>query len=172
MTRVLIAVDETEQSVAAASTAYKLFGETADYTVINVAKNQPVYWGDDPLGAGFAYPLAIPPVGAGGMAATIPLTIRDPNPGLGSSQADDIPRPVDVAAQQAEHVVAEAGVHDAKPLGETGDAAEAIIAAARDNGADVIVVGSHEHGWIDRLFKGSVGEKVIREADTPVLVVR
>ena len=61
----------------------------ADYTVINVAKDEPVYWGDDPLGAGFAYPLAIPPVGAGGMAATIPLTIRDPNPGLGSSQADD-----------------------------------------------------------------------------------
>ena len=67
MTRVLIAVDETEQSVVAARTAYKLFGEDADYTVINVAKDAPVYWGDDPLGAGFAYPLAIPPVCAGGM---------------------------------------------------------------------------------------------------------
>ena len=65
MTRVLIAVDETEQSVVAARTAYKLFGEDADYTVINVAKDAPVYWGDDPLGAGYAYPLAIPAVGAG-----------------------------------------------------------------------------------------------------------
>jgi len=170
MTRVLIAVDETEQSVVAARTAYKLFGEDADYTVINVAKDAPVYWGDDPLGAGFAYPLAIPPVGAGGMAATMPLAVRDPSPA--TTQADDIPRPVDIAAQQAEHVVAEAGVHEAKPVGDTGDAAEAIIAAARDNHADVIVIGRHDHGWFDRLFKGSVGEKVAREADTPVLVAR
>ena len=59
-----------EQSVVAAKTAHKLFGDDADYTVINVATDQPVYWGNDPLGAGLAYPLVIPPVGAGGMAAT------------------------------------------------------------------------------------------------------
>ena len=169
MTRVLIAVDDTEQSVDAARTAYKLFGAEADYTVISVAKDAPVYWGDDPLGAGLAYPLVIPPVGAGGMAATMPLAVRtDPV----SAQADDIPRPVEVASQQAEHVVAEAGVPDAKPLGDVGDPAEAIIAAAHDNNADVIVVGSHDHGWLDRLFTSWVGEKVVRKADTPVLVVR
>jgi len=170
MTRVLIAVDETEQSVVAAQTAYKLFGDGADYAVINVAKDRPVLWGDDPLGAGFAYPLVIPPVGAGGMAATMPLAVRDTSPE--TARADGVPTPVDIASQQAEQVVAEAGVHDATPIGDTGDAAEAIITAARDNGADVIVVGSHEHGWLDRLFTSSVGEKVVRKADTPVLVVR
>jgi nucleotide-binding universal stress UspA family protein len=36
----------------------------------------------------------------------------------------------------------------------------------------VIVVGSHEHGWLNRLFTSSVGEKVVRKADTPVLVAR
>src|SRR5262245_34237258 len=139
MTRVLIAVDETEQSVVAAKTAFKLFGDGADYTVISVATDQPVYWGDDPLGAGLAYPLAIPPVGAGGMAATMPLAIRGTD-ASDAVQADDVPTPVDVATRQAEHVVAEAGVHHARPIGDTGDAAEAIITAARDNDADVIVV--------------------------------
>ena len=167
MTHVLIAVDDTEGSVVAARTAYNLFGDQADYTVISVAEEQPVYWGDDALGTGTVYPLAVPPVGTG-MAATMPLTVRAPD----GAPSDDVPTPVDVAAQRAEHVVAEAGLHDAKPLGDTGDAADAIIAAAHDYNADVIVVGSHEHGWLNRLFTSSVGEKVVRKADTPVLVAR
>jgi nucleotide-binding universal stress UspA family protein len=168
MTRILIAVDQTEESVEAARTAYKLFGGDAEYTVISVATDAPVYWGDEPIGAGRAYPLVVPPVGAG-MVATMPLAVRTEPEGV---RADDVPRPVDVASQQAEHVVAEAGVRHAKPLGDIGDPAEAIIAAARDNNADVIVVGSHDHGWLARLFTSSVGEKVVRKADTPVLVVR
>ena len=100
------------------------------------------------------------------MAATMPLAVRPADGRV------DLPAPVDVAAQQAEHVVAEAGLHDAKPIGDTGDAADAIIAAAREYDADVIVVGTHEHGWFDRLFTHSVGEKVVRKADVPVLVAR
>ena len=70
MTNVLIAVDDTESSVTAAQTARRLFGDDADYTVISVSESEPVYWGDDPLGSGVAYPLAVPPVGSGmGMAA-------------------------------------------------------------------------------------------------------
>jgi len=167
MTHVLIAVDDTEGSVVAARTAYNLFGDRAEYTVINVAERAPVYWGDDALGSGLVYPLAVPPVGTG-LAATMPLAVRPAN----VSRSEDLPTPVDVAAQQAEHVVAEAGLHDAKPLGDTGDAADAIIAAAHDYDADVIVVGTHEHGWFDRLFSHSVGEKVVRKADVPVLVAR
>jgi nucleotide-binding universal stress UspA family protein len=167
MTHVLIAVDDTEGSVVAARTAYNLFGDQADYTVISVAESEPVYWGDDPLGARTVYPLAVPPVGTG-MAATMPLTVRGPD----AAPSDDVPAPVDVAAQRAEQVVAKAGLRDAKPLGDTGDAADAIIAAAHDYEADVIVVGSHEHGWLNRLFTSSVGEKVVRKADTPVLVAR
>jgi nucleotide-binding universal stress UspA family protein len=167
MTHVLIAVDDTEGSVVAAKTAYNLFGDQADYTVISVAEEQPVYWGDDALGPGAVYPLAVPAVGSG-MAATMPLTVRVPD----GAPSDDVPAPVDVAAQRAEHVVAEAGMNHAKPLGDIGDPADAIIAAAHDYKADVIVVGSHEHGWLSRLFTSSVGEKVVRKADTPVLVAR
>jgi nucleotide-binding universal stress UspA family protein len=165
MTHVLIAVDDSEGSVVAAKTAYNLFGDQADYTVISVAEQEPVYWGDDALGRGLVYPLAVPPVGSG-LAATMPLAVRPANDAL------DLPAPVDVAAQQAGHVVAEAGLPHAQPIGDTGDAADAILAAARSYDADVIVVGTHEHGWFDRLFTHSVDEKVVRKADVPVLVAR
>ena len=167
MTRVLIAVDDTEGSVVAAKTAYNLFGDQAEYTVISVAELEPVYWGDDALGRGLVYPLAVPPVGTG-MTAMMLLAVRPAD----GARENDLPAPVDVAAQQAEQVVAEAGLHDAQPVGDTGDAADAIIAAARDYDADVIVVGTHEHGWFDRLFSHSVSEKVVRKANVPVLVAR
>jgi nucleotide-binding universal stress UspA family protein len=51
-------------------------------------------------------------------------------------------------------------------------AGEAILEAAAAEAADMIVVGTHGRGPIERLFLGSVSEHVIRNADVPVLVVR
>jgi nucleotide-binding universal stress UspA family protein len=57
---------------------------------------------------------------------------------------------------------------------EFGDAgvAAAICDVAGELGVDVIVVGSHVHGGLGRLFLGSVSEHVVRHASCPVLVVR
>ena len=51
-------------------------------------------------------------------------------------------------------------------------AGDAILEAAAAEGADMIVVGTHGRGGIERLLLGSVSEYVIRHADVPVLVVR
>lgn len=53
-----------------------------------------------------------------------------------------------------------------------GDPARAIIAAARDRQADLIVVGSRGHGRLAGLLLGSVAQKVISLAHCPVVVVR
>jgi nucleotide-binding universal stress UspA family protein len=53
-----------------------------------------------------------------------------------------------------------------------GDAANAIIDAATEHRADVIVVGSHERGWFDRLIKASVAKRVLDDSPIPVLVVK
>ena len=53
-----------------------------------------------------------------------------------------------------------------------GDPAESIVEAARSEGADVIVVGSHGRGAIGRALIGSVSDQVVRHAPCPVLVVR
>lgn len=52
-----------------------------------------------------------------------------------------------------------------------GDAAQEIVAAARKLRADVIVMGTHGHGFVARLVMGSVADKVLRHADRPVLIV-
>jgi nucleotide-binding universal stress UspA family protein len=53
----------------------------------------------------------------------------------------------------------------------TGDAARAILEAARTGGAEVIVMGTHAT-TIDRALFGSTVHRVVREAPCAVLVVR
>lgn len=53
-----------------------------------------------------------------------------------------------------------------------GKVATEIVKAANDWPADLIVIGSHGRGGIDRLLLGSVAEAVMRHAACPVLVVR
>lgn len=53
-----------------------------------------------------------------------------------------------------------------------GAAPEAIVQLAKEEGAGVIVMGSHGRTGLARLLMGSVTEKVIGHAPSPVLVVR
>lgn len=52
-----------------------------------------------------------------------------------------------------------------------GHPAAEIVRYAIDQGADVIVLGSHGHGAIRRFMLGSVAERVMRHAPCPVMVV-
>ena len=52
-----------------------------------------------------------------------------------------------------------------------GDAAEGIIDAAEKHDADMIVVGTREPGFLDRVLSGDVGETVSRRAHRDVLIV-
>jgi nucleotide-binding universal stress UspA family protein len=53
-----------------------------------------------------------------------------------------------------------------------GVAAEEICRFAREDGFDLVVVGTHGRTGIRHFMLGSVAEKVVREAHSPVLVVR
>jgi nucleotide-binding universal stress UspA family protein len=46
-----------------------------------------------------------------------------------------------------------------------------ILSAARESGADLVIMGSHGHGALYHLFTGSVVTGVLRRIDCPVLVV-
>jgi nucleotide-binding universal stress UspA family protein len=51
-------------------------------------------------------------------------------------------------------------------------AASGIVQTAKDEGADLIVMGSHGRSGIARLMLGSVANKVVAESPIPVLVSR
>ncbi|MEO5661052.1 MAG: universal stress protein [Polaromonas sp.] len=64
--------------------------------------------------------------------------------------------PVPLQVRMAENVTASAG----------------IVQMAKDEGADLIVIGSHGRTGLIRLMLGSVAAKVLAESTMPVLVVR
>ena len=53
-----------------------------------------------------------------------------------------------------------------------GDPAQEIIRAANDLDADLIVMATHGRTGIQHFLLGSVAERVVREAERPVLTVR
>jgi nucleotide-binding universal stress UspA family protein len=50
--------------------------------------------------------------------------------------------------------------------------AAGIVGMLETFGCDLIVIGSHGHGRLRRLFRGSVSDEVVRRARCPVLVVK
>jgi nucleotide-binding universal stress UspA family protein len=54
---------------------------------------------------------------------------------------------------------------------ETGDAARSIVSAAKRLRSDLIVMGAHGLGGIQKALIGSVTERVLRSTSTPVLAV-
>lgn len=53
-----------------------------------------------------------------------------------------------------------------------GTTDDAILAAAIEDNADLLVMGSHGRRGLQRFFLGSVAERIVRSAPVPVLVVR
>jgi nucleotide-binding universal stress UspA family protein len=171
MTQVLIAVDDSEDSIKTARIAYELFGDGANYTVVNVADRTPLMWGGDSLVWGVGYPVMMGPSGAlemgpGEMAPGSGARTND----AAAAEADSAP--IDAAIQVAQDVATEAHLPNPQVVGEVGDPATAIITAARHHQADVIVVGSHDRSWFSRLLVPSTSSAVMREADIPVLIAR
>ena len=54
----------------------------------------------------------------------------------------------------------------------TGSAVEEIIRAAKNEQVDLIVMGTHGHGWIGRALMGSVAQRVVVDSVVPVLLVK
>jgi nucleotide-binding universal stress UspA family protein len=151
--RILIAVDGTEGSQRAADFVDRFFaGVDVGITAVNVAPN-PV---DTPPLMPFGQ---VFPWGPAGPGAT-------PEDRAAWEEAIDRER-------QAGRAVAVAQAPaDAEVDVVFGDVVEAILAAAEDENADLIVVGSNDKGFLQRLLGGSVSQELARKAARPVLIVR
>jgi nucleotide-binding universal stress UspA family protein len=98
--------------------------------------------------------------------------------GDGGTDAEPPPREEDeevVAASDITNDVVDHAVQwglEATPLVWEGEPADAILAAAESEGADVIVIGSSGRSGVGRILLGSVSDDVIRRSTVPVMVVR
>ena len=52
-----------------------------------------------------------------------------------------------------------------------GDPAEEILSYAESEGIDLIIIGTHGRKGIERIFFGSVAERVVKKSQVPVLTV-
>ncbi len=58
-----------------------------------------------------------------------------------------------------------------RTLVKEGDLAEAILKAAKDQHADIIVMGSHSRRWLDEILMGGVTEKVLHHTSIPLFII-
>ncbi|QGA53134.1 universal stress protein [Sulfolobus sp. E5-1-F] len=61
---------------------------------------------------------------------------------------------------------------DAEGITLEGDPANTILEFAKDNQIDVIVIGSRGLSKVQRIFLGSVSNKIVQESKIPVIVVK
>lgn len=143
MTKVLIAVDETPESVAAARAAHGLFGDTGvEYLVASIGEPPSLVSALDPMG--------ISPVAVHRIAPPSKERFRA------------------IAAEAA----AAADLADAEVVAEIGPPGPRLSKLAQDLGVDVLVIGDHERGFLSRLLEPSVKSYLVDHAPCPVLVVR
>lgn len=64
------------------------------------------------------------------------------------------------------------GFKDIERIVVKGTSYDEILKFARENKADIIVIGTHGRKGLDRVIFGSTAEKVVRDAPCPVLSVR
>ena len=62
--------------------------------------------------------------------------------------------------------------HEIRRSLESASAAEAILEAAVDSSADLIVIGVRRRSPVGKLFAGSTAQHVLLDADCPVLAVK
>ncbi len=113
MTRVLIAVDGTSSDRIIVNSTHKLFGDDAEYVLINVRR--------DPM------MIAATTVGVG-MTAMVPAV--DLRSEYGDSDGDTLQSEADLATGTARAAAAAAHLDDAVAVGEIGLEPDAILNAA------------------------------------------
>jgi nucleotide-binding universal stress UspA family protein len=153
---VLVAVDSSDDAATIIDTAHDLFGKDAEYMVLSVADSPivGVMSMGSPMDWGVAYPVVFP----------LPAKWR--------GDSGEVVTATVVAEANAASAMDHAEPIDAQVIGEVGrDTAAVILDVAAEHTADVIVVGSRDHGWVSKLISSSVSQDVLRNSPRPVLIV-
>ncbi len=150
----LVALDDSPSSHEAARFVSDFFAGD-EVLGINVAEF-PRTW----IAPGIGYGMVFPP-----FPVDVPI-------GDGPVVHDEVTdRAVADAQELAARELAATGLVEATPVAATGDPVAAIVRAAAEYHADLIVVGGDDAGLLGRLLDRSVTRALLREARCPILVV-
>jgi nucleotide-binding universal stress UspA family protein len=161
MDRIIVGYDGSEQAERALGRAAELaqaFG--ARLVVVSVARPPGL---TAPLVADGPVEVPIPAPTPGPIGTGVPLPVP----------AEPQPEPEELAQHDLERArmsLASRGV-DAEYVAEVGDATERLLALAAEREADLLVVGSREHGFLEHLLGRPVDEAVAKHAGCDVLLV-
>jgi nucleotide-binding universal stress UspA family protein len=130
--------------------------------------------GSDP--AGWATDLAGRIAADASAKVTLVHAITDAAVALSPDYAYAGPGMLAAQREQGEEYLRRAGARlpkglEVEELLYEGEPARQVIAAAKECGADLIVIGTHGRGVLGRLLLGSTAEWVVRHAPCPVLTV-
>jgi universal stress protein A len=113
-----------------------------------------------------------------GAAVTLLHVFEDPF-ALSLYSEQYVPMPPEMRDEILDHIrarlaerVARSGRTDVTSIILTGPTAPTIAESAREQKADLIVMGTHGRHGVTHLLLGSVAERVVRTAPCPVLTVR
>jgi nucleotide-binding universal stress UspA family protein len=160
MDTIVVGYDGSEQAERAATRAAELAQALrARLVVVSVASPRSP---TAPLAE--VGPVEVPiPAAPGPIGTGVPLPVPE----------EPEPQPEELAQHQlarARRSLAGRGV-DAEYVAEVGDTAERLLAVAEERDADLVVVGSREHGFLQHLLGRPVDEAVAKRAGCDVLLV-
>ena len=147
MSTVLLATDGSDLALRAAARALDVLGR--DHEFVTVAVVPPVFVATASVSPMENHPMLVDPE----LEAQLE----------GEQRAE--------SAVDEDHLDRELGITSSHVV-ETGEPGPTICAVAERVGADVVVLGSHGHGWLQRVFLGSVSTHVLHHCPCPVFVVR
>jgi len=150
MKKVIIAMDYDPTAQKVAEVGYSLAKSMgAEITLLHVISD-PIYYSSTEYS---------PIMGLAGYMETNPLLL---------DSIDGLKKASQFFLDKAKYHLGDQAI---KTLVREGDFAEAIIKATKDTHADVIVLGSHSHKWLENIIMGSVTEKVLHHTTIPLLIV-
>lgn len=105
-------------------------------------------------------------------ASAMPGAVPEAYPSFSAEQMRDVTSVYEERLRATERDVEALGVSRVNSKLLQGPAAPEIVDFARDNGFDLIVMGTHGRTGLEHLLMGSVAERVLRTAPCPVLTVK
>jgi nucleotide-binding universal stress UspA family protein len=165
--RVLIAVDDTDNAgLVMESVSPWLRQAAGEAAVLTVLDSSGIHATDEDRSTDIITPQGTVGGSALGIRDTLPRVVEDRSQAIARVEAEIRDRLSELAARHL------AGVPYEIVVASAAHAADGIIDAAWEWGADIIVLGTHARTGLQRVLLGSVAEAVVRHSPISVLLIR